>query len=99
ALADNTMYFGAGNDVLSMDLETRETNWTFSTGDSTVSSPAVEGQVVYIGSYDGNLYAIDRSTGEQLWQISTDGRITSSPAVANGMVYVGSHDGVFYAIK
>ncbi|MCJ7604946.1 MAG: PQQ-binding-like beta-propeller repeat protein [Dehalococcoidales bacterium] len=99
ALADNTMYFGAGNDVLSMDLETRETNWTFSTGDSTVSSPAVEGQAVYIGSYDGNLYAIDRSTGEQIWQISTDGRITSSPAVANGMVYVGSHDGVFYAIK
>jgi outer membrane protein assembly factor BamB len=32
-------------------------DWTFQSGDIIVSSPAVADGVIYVGSYDANLYA------------------------------------------
>jgi outer membrane protein assembly factor BamB len=55
--------------------------------------------VVYVGSDNGNVYALNASTGSKLWSYTT-GRSpysTSSPAVVNGAVYVGSWDGKVYA--
>ncbi|QNI30803.1 PQQ-binding-like beta-propeller repeat protein [Alloacidobacterium dinghuense] len=72
--------------------------WTFHTHDEVISSPAIVNGVVYIGSNDGNLYAIDQQTGSQKWKFQTGARVPSSPAVANGLVYFGSYDGNFYAI-
>jgi outer membrane protein assembly factor BamB len=53
--------------------------------------------VVYVGSYDSNLYALNASTGAILWSFATGGNVISSPAVANGVVYVGSGDHKVYA--
>src|SRR5258708_2523122 len=74
-------------------------SWTFKTNGAVISSPAVTGGTVYVGSSDGNLYAIDRETGKQKWKFRTQGPISSSPAVANGTVYFLSYDGVFYALS
>lgn len=41
-----------------------EAAWTFETGGKVSSSPAVVDESVYIGSTDGNLYALDMGTGE-----------------------------------
>jgi outer membrane protein assembly factor BamB len=71
--------------------------WTFPTGNVLMSSPAVCGGVVYVGSDDHNLYALDASTGSVVWNYTTGDRVFSSPAVANGQVYVGSTDGNMYA--
>ena len=54
------------------------------------SSPAVSNGIVYVGSYDGSLYAFNATTGAQLWSVYTSGNIYSSPAVADGVVYLGS---------
>ena len=72
--------------------------WTFRTGGEVVSSPAIVDGVVYVGSNDGNLYAIDQQTGTQKWKFPTEARISSSPAVADGFVYFSSYDGNFYAV-
>ena len=72
---------------------------TFITDGDVVSSPAVAGSVIYVGSEDGHLYAVDRMTGEKLWDYATGDMVTSSPAVENGTVYVGSHDGNLYAFE
>lgn len=72
--------------------------WTFHTGGEVVSSPAIVDSVVYVGSNDGNLYAIDQQTGSQKWKFSTEARINSSPAVDHGTVYFNSYDGNFYAL-
>ena len=37
--------------------------WSYTTGNSVYSSPAVANGVVYVGSYDGNVYAFDLSGG------------------------------------
>jgi len=53
--------------------------------------------VVYVGSYDNNLYALNAQTGALLWRYNTSGLVSSSPTVANGVVYVGSWDKNIYA--
>jgi outer membrane protein assembly factor BamB len=47
--------------------------------------------VAYVGSWDGNLYAIDVKTGTLKWKFASEGRITSSPAVGPEMVIVSTH--------
>jgi len=36
--------------------------WSYKTGDSVVSSPAVSGGILYVGSDDGNVYALGCSS-------------------------------------
>ena len=72
--------------------------WTFTTGSWVDSSPAVVDGVVYIGSGDGNVYALNARTGKKLWQYTTGGSVESSPAVVEGVVYVGSDDNNLYAL-
>ena len=79
---------GTGSPVLTPTLL-----WKFTTGDSVNYSPVVAKGIVYISSYDGNLYALNAKTGEKIWNYNaTELGIGSSPTVADGIVYVGSGD-------
>ena len=55
--------------------------------------------VVYVGSADGNVYALNASTGAKLWSYATGSYVESSPAVANGVVYGASDNGDVYALN
>jgi outer membrane protein assembly factor BamB len=66
--------------------------------DAIWGSPALVEETVYIGSYDGHLYAVDASSGTEQWRFDADGIVDSSPAVDGETVYVGSWDGNVYAI-
>lgn len=72
--------------------------WKFKTAGRVISSPAVAGNSVYVGSTDGQLYAIDRAAGTLRWKFATAGPVNSSPAVLDGVVFAGSVDGNFYAV-
>jgi eukaryotic-like serine/threonine-protein kinase len=72
--------------------------WTFHTAGAIWSSPAIADGMVYVGSNDGNLYAVDAATGAQKWLFKTAARIPSSPAVWNGAVFFASYDDTFYAV-
>lgn len=74
-------------------------------------SPAVDGSTVFVGSFDGRIYALDAVTGKVRRHYDTDGvtlnsgdygfdrrSIQSSPVVANGTVFVGARDGFIYAL-
>jgi outer membrane protein assembly factor BamB len=65
------------------------------------SSPAAspDGSTVYIGSTDGNLYAVNAG-GSVKWARSLGGSVQSSPAVSSDgkFIYVGSGDGSLYAV-
>jgi glucose dehydrogenase len=47
-----------------------------------VGCPAVANGVVYVGSEDGNVYALNATTGAKLWSGDTRDYVNSSPAVA-----------------
>ncbi len=61
------------------------------------ASPAVANNTVYIGSNDGNLYALDANTGSVHWSVSTGAQVRGA-AVANGVVYFTSANQTFYAV-
>jgi eukaryotic-like serine/threonine-protein kinase len=66
--------------------------------DVFLSSPVVVGGAVYVGSGDGNLYALDATSGELKWKFKTGDVVHASPAYADGALYFGSWDSFFYAV-
>ncbi|HET9768194.1 MAG TPA: PQQ-binding-like beta-propeller repeat protein, partial [Thermoanaerobaculia bacterium] len=66
--------------------------------DFILSTPAVDGDRLYVGSGSGEVLAVDAASGKVIWRHATAGRVRSSPTVADGVVYVGSFDGHLYAL-
>lgn len=60
--------------------------------------PPPNGLSVYIGSFDGQVYALNANDGSVRWRYQTGG-ILNSPAVVNGVLYIGSQDGYLYALN
>jgi outer membrane protein assembly factor BamB len=54
--------------------------------------------VLYVGSSDGNLYALNALDGSLKWKFPTKGIIHTTPAVDHNTVYVTSWDTYLYAI-
>ncbi|HEV3341994.1 MAG TPA: PQQ-binding-like beta-propeller repeat protein [Pirellulales bacterium] len=59
---------------------------------------AIVGGMVYVGSFDGNLYALDLADGGEKWKFHTELGFKAAPAVRDGTIYIGDVDGKFYAI-
>jgi len=72
--------------------------WRARTGDAVKSSAAIVGGKVYVGSDDGNVYALDLKTGRRVWAHHVGDAVEASPTVIGGVVYVGSADEFLYAI-
>jgi outer membrane protein assembly factor BamB len=67
------------HDAGSLDLK-----WSYA-GDVIASSPAVVNGVVYIGAYNGYVYALDAHTGAELWSYLTNRHVGfSSPPWRTG---------------
>ncbi|MGZ4789468.1 MAG: outer membrane protein assembly factor BamB family protein, partial [Terriglobales bacterium] len=87
------------------NVQNLQLQWVGIMGDIVdTSSPAVVNGIVYVGSFDGRLYAFKANgCGQQvcqpLWSGATGNAILSSPAVTNGTVFVGSEDHNFYAFS
>jgi outer membrane protein assembly factor BamB len=81
--------------------QTNTLKWTRQTGDCVFSSPAIGADgTVYVGSTDGNVYALNPADGSVKWSFATGGSVLSSPAIgADGTVYFGGDDGYVYALN
>lgn len=73
--------------------------WKFKTEGRVHASAAYDGTTVYMGSEDGNFYALDASTGELIWKYKTDAAIFSSAAIEGNYIYFNSYDGNLYKLK
>jgi outer membrane protein assembly factor BamB len=74
--------------------------WTFQSQDEIRAAPVVYQDVVFVGSYDSNLYALQLGDGTRRWAFFTNGGIAASPAIdeQEGLVYIGSEDHELYAV-
>src|SRR5437773_35836 len=76
--------------------------WMFQTGGPVYSPPAVGRGRIYVGSDDGNLYALNLQ-GVLLWKFQTPSPIMTTPAIgSDGTIYLGGESqqgGVLYAIN
>ena len=92
-------------DVRALSLKTGETRWIFplrgevESDRATYGTPALNGNTLYVGGYDGHLYSIDTKTGGDLWDIlvGAGSHIVGGPAVQGTTVVVPSSDGNIYA--
>jgi outer membrane protein assembly factor BamB len=77
-----------------------DVKWQISPGGGFDSSPAIGSDgTIYVGSLNGNLYALS-STGTLRWTFTVQGAIHSSPAIgSDGTIYFGSDDTNLYAIN
>ncbi|MFT4945664.1 MAG: outer membrane protein assembly factor BamB, partial [Halovenus sp.] len=83
-----------------IDLSDGSEVWTFDTGRSNMSNPAVDPDagVVYTGSDSGYVWALDPETGEELWTADVDGRVIGALSVTAETVLAGSYDSHLYAL-
>ncbi len=62
------------------------------------SSPIVADGQIYIGSLDGNVYALSADSGNIIWTFSTGQKVRATPALFDGVLYIGSWDERMYAL-
>ncbi len=60
--------------------------------------PIVSEGRLFVGTHQGNLYALDAATGRPLWRFSAAGAFLHSPAVAQGTVVAACTAGFVYAL-
>ncbi len=88
--------------MAAFDMDTGVKNWTFATNGHIDSSPAIDALgTIYVGSYDGNFYALNKNSNTPVWKLNTGKTfIVASPAIAeDGSVVFGTADGYVYKIS
>jgi len=73
--------------------------WVFKTEDEIRGTPTIADGILYIGSYDNNLYALNAGEGKFIWKYPTEGGIVSRPAAVDGNVYFGSEDKTMHVVS
>ncbi len=110
AISEGVVYIGGSDGIVySLGLENGLVRWTYETEGaslrsedfgfdrkSIIASPAVVDGAVYVGSRDGQMYALDQASGERRWRVSHDvSWAMSSPAVSGTALFAGTSDGLF----
>ncbi|MCF3650091.1 PQQ-binding-like beta-propeller repeat protein [Synoicihabitans lomoniglobus] len=75
------------------------TTWSVQTLGPIRGSAVIEGDSIYFGSADGNLYAADPANGELRWKFETGGPIAGAPAVAGNTVVVAGRGETVHALQ
>jgi outer membrane protein assembly factor BamB len=99
-------YFGSNDGNLYAlqvvgDLASRTTRvaWSFPTGGYIWAAPAVDKDILVVGSFDKKIYGLNALTGQKEWEYTTGANNIAAPLIADGVVYVGSLDSTFYALN
>ncbi len=72
--------------------------WSFKCEDEIRGTPLVEDGIVYVGSYDSNLYALDAAEGAFMWKYAAEGGVVGQPALHDGVIYFGSEDNRLFSV-
>jgi outer membrane protein assembly factor BamB len=99
--------YAVGKDkvVYALNLTTGKQIWNYKlvkTSNSAVSSPALAGDTLYLGSNDG-VYALNATTGALVWQVLTGPTFYASPAITGPpgqqVLVIGDNAGRLYALS
>lgn len=70
-------------------------------GDNSVrwsGGPSVSGDLVVVGTLDGQVQAFSAGSGADLWEAQLSSEVISAPAIGNGLVAVRTHDGRVFGL-
>jgi outer membrane protein assembly factor BamB len=103
---DGIIYVGTVDGrVMAINSSNQSKQWDFTiTPPTTIyTTPIVDGNLVYISTYSGEVYALSIDDGESIWVYPPKGggyigAIVGSPVVVNGTMYITSSDSMVYAL-
>jgi outer membrane protein assembly factor BamB len=74
--------------------------WKHQVGGAMSEQPTFEDGILYVGAFDGKVYAIDADTGEAIpgFDFQAENWVWSKVFVADGQLYVTALDGKLYAL-
>jgi outer membrane protein assembly factor BamB len=74
AVRDGMVYVGTSDSArfMGLDAKTGRLIFNFDAKAYLFSSPALAGELAYVGSHNGKLYAIDAKTGQLAWEFQTE---------------------------
>jgi outer membrane protein assembly factor BamB len=78
-----------------LDGETGFIIWMYPTAKSVPAEPAIDGDLVYFGSWSRSLYAFDKKTGKIVWKTMGVGLDSGTLIAMDGKIYVPHHDNIF----
>jgi outer membrane protein assembly factor BamB len=90
---------GAGMDgkVIAFAAGFGRIRWQKTIGPSE-TSPLLLGNRLYVGDWNGDVWALDARTGRVIWRFHTHGPVKGSVASSGRRLYVGSYDGHLYCL-
>jgi outer membrane protein assembly factor BamB len=101
----NRIYFTAGGDLwwgkneawvkcidatLEGEISTNGLRWSRPLNKHSISTPVVQGGLVFVADTGRMVHCLDASNGKTLWTHEAKGEFWSSPLVADGKVFIGS---------
>ena len=98
---DDTVYYGSGTNLVAVHLTDGQQRWSTAlpSDGKILSTPAISGSFLYVGTTTGSFYKISRVDGSIVWTFKAGTGVLSSPVVSQDMVYFGSQDTNCYALN
>ncbi len=81
--------------AVALDANTGHIIWMYRTARSLPAEPAIDGDIVYFGSWSHSLYAFDKKTGEIIWKQSGVGLDSGTLFAQDGVICVPNNKDVF----
>jgi outer membrane protein assembly factor BamB len=74
AVRDGMVYVGTSDSArfMALDAKTGRLRFNFDAGAYMFSSPALAGDLAYVGDHNGRLFAVDAKTGKLAWEFQTE---------------------------
>ena len=81
-----------------MSLTSGELIWKFDTGAAVVARPLIHKNLLIVGSFDRQLYALGLNDGQPRWQFTAGNWWWATPVASGRAIYAPSMDGKVYAL-
>ena len=101
AIADHFTFVAGCDSLLRVvDLEKGTEVLGVEMGDYLIASPAVVGDMLYVGSHGGEVSAVNWKAGKRIWSYQTRRQLAvrASAVATDDLILVGSHDKLMHAI-
>lgn len=95
-VTEQAIIVGSDQGLYALDPASGKQLWRHMAG-STVFSPVVSGEMLYVTAKDGSLQALSLGDGKQLWQQHFKGGL-NPPVLAAGIIIVSDNDGLVHGV-
>jgi outer membrane protein assembly factor BamB len=85
-------------EVAAFSVGTGRVIWKRKIGPSE-SSPVLVGGTVFVGDWNGRVWALRRKTGKPYWVTKLHGQVKGGVAISGNRLYVGDYSGHVYALN